>query len=40
VDLEIVNAKEKEIDGEKNRLFQYILKRIIKILEIKANQLK
>ena len=40
MDLEIVNAKEKEIDGEKNRLFQYILKRIIKILEIKANQLK
>ena len=40
MDLEIVNAKEKEIDGEKNRLFKYILKRIIKILEIKANQLK
>jgi hypothetical protein len=40
VDLEIVNAKENEIDGEKNRLFKYILKRIIKILEIKANQLK
>ena len=40
MDLEIVNAKENEIDGEKNRLFKYILKRIIKILEIKANQLK